>query len=296
MAISRTDADLQNTLKRPPDAFHCVDSHAHIGGEEYDADRNEVIERARAAGVSAILNIGSGEPASGVFERAIEVAEQYEDVYAAIGVHPHDALLFDEGVAAHLEQLLGGSSRVVALGEIGLDYHYDHSPREVQRKVFARQLRLARDLALPVIIHSREADMETIEILRAEWQGSVRGGVMHCFGGSAQMAEDALQLGMMISFAGNITFKNAGNLRDGARHVPLERLLIETDCPYLTPAPFRGKRNEPARVVEVVRQLAQLKNIPVEEIGRITTTNFSHLFGISGIYNKGLKAANDTLP
>ncbi len=296
MASLQTDADLQNTTKRPPDAFRCVDSHAHISGEEYDADRDEVIERACAAGVRAILNIGSGEPASGVFERAIEVAEQYDNVYAAIGIHPHDAHLFDESVAARLKQLLGGSSRVVALGEIGLDYHYDHSPREVQRKVFARQLRLARDSALPVIIHSREADTETIEILRNAWQGSGRGGVMHCFGGSASMAEDALQLGMMISFAGNITFKNAENLRDVARHVPLERLLIETDCPYLTPVPFRGKRNEPARVTEVARQLAQLKNLPVEEIGRVTANNFSQLFGISGMDNESLKAANDTLP
>jgi TatD DNase family protein len=295
MASVQTDADLQNTTKRPPDAFRCVDSHAHISGEEYDADRDEVIERARAAGVCAILNIGSGEPASGVFERAIEVAEQYDNVYAAIGIHPHDAHLFDESVAARLKQLLGESSRVVALGEIGLDYHYDHSPREVQRKVFAAQLRMAQDLALPVIIHSREADTETIEILRDEWQGSVRGGVMHCFGGSASMAEDALQLGMMISFAGNITFKNAENLRDAARQVPLERLLIETDCPYLTPVPFRGKRNEPARVVEVARQIAELKNMPVEEIGRITTDNFSRMFGINGMDNKGLKAANDTL-
>lgn len=295
MASLQTDADLQNTLTRPPDAFHCVDSHAHIGGEEYDADRNEVIERARAAGVCAILNIGSGEPASGVFERAIEVAEAYENVYAAIGVHPHDALLFDESVAARLKQLLGGSARVVALGEIGLDYHYDHSPRDVQRKVFAEQLRMAQDLALPVIIHSREADTETIDILRNEWQGSGRGGVMHCFGGSASMAEDALQLGMMISFAGNITFKNAENLRAVARRIPLERLLIETDCPYLTPVPFRGKRNEPARVVEVACQIAQLKNLPVEEIGRVTANNFSQLFGISGMDSESLKAANDTL-
>lgn len=296
MANSHAEADLQNTPKRLPDAFRCVDSHAHISGEEYDADRNEVIKRARAAGVRAILNIGSGEPASGVFERAIEVAEAYENVYAAVGVHPHDALLFDEGVATQLKQLLGESSRVVALGEIGLDYHYDHSPREVQRKVFARQLRIARELALPVIIHSREADTETIEILRAEWQGSGRGGVMHCFGGGARMAENALQLGMMISFAGNLTFKNAESLRDAARHIPLERLLIETDCPYLTPVPFRGKRNEPARVVEVARQLAQLKNLPVEEIGRITTNNFSHLFGISIMDNdESLKAANGTV-
>ncbi len=276
---SRTESVAKNSLTNLPDSFYFVDSHAHIGGEEYDADRDEVIERARAAGVHTILNIGSGEPASGVFERAIDVATRYENVYAAIGVHPHDAQLFDEKIARQIEGLIRGSSRVVALGEIGLDYHYDHSPREVQREVFAAQLRMARDLMLPVVVHSREADAETMEILRAEWKDSAHGGVMHCFGGSAQMAADALELGLMISFAGNVTFKNALNLREVARTVPLEQLLIETDCPYLTPVPFRGRRNEPARVVEVARQLAELKNLPLEEIGRATTNNFARLFG-----------------
>jgi len=287
----------KNSLMQSLDSFHLVDSHAHIGGEEYDADRDEVIERAHAAGVHTILNIGSGEPASGVFERAIDVATRYENVYAAIGVHPHDAQLFDEKVAQQIGGLIRGSSRIVALGEIGLDYHYDHSPRDVQREVFAKQLRMARALVLPVVVHSREADAETIEILRAEWQGSVRGGVMHCFGGSAQMAADAIELGLMVSFAGNVTFKNAESLRDVARHIPLERMLIETDCPYLTPVPFRGRRNEPARVVEVARQLAQLKNLPVEEIGRTTASNFLHLFGLSDTNgDEGLKAANNSLP
>ncbi len=269
----------ESTAQRNGACF--VDSHAHIGGEEFDADRDDVVARAREAGVKSILNVGSGEPASGAFERAIEVAEKYADVYAAIGVHPHDARLFDGNVAARIEHLISKSSRVIALGEIGLDYHYDHSPREVQRDVFAMQLRLARALSLPVIIHSRAADAETIEILRDEWQGSAPGGVMHCFGGSLQMAEDALALGLMISFAGNVTFKNALNLREVARDVPLDRLLIETDCPYLTPVPFRGRRNEPARVVEVARCLAELKNLPVEEIGRSTAHNFARLFKVS---------------
>lgn len=254
-----------------------IDSHAHIGGDEFDADRDEVIMRARGAGVSAILNVGSGEPASGAFERAIETAEKYADVYAAIGVHPHDASHFDESVVKQIRELINQSSRVVAYGEIGLDYHYDHSPRDVQREAFAKQLRLARELELPVIIHSRAADAETIEILREELSGNNQGGVMHCFGGSLQMAEEAMALGLMISFAGNVTFKNAENLRDVALSVPLDRLLIETDCPYLTPVPFRGRRNEPARVVEIARQLAHLEDLPIEEIGRITSNNFARL-------------------
>ncbi len=275
---SLAESTSKNSSTKPSDSFHFVDSHAHIGGEEYDADRDEVIERARVAGVHTILNIGSGEPASGVFERAIEVATRYENVYAAIGVHPHDAQFFDESVARQIEQLIRSSSRVVALGEIGLDYHYDHSPRDVQREVFAKQLRLARELELPVIIHSRAADAETVEILREEFGGNNQGGVMHCFGGSLQMAEEAMALGLMISFAGNVTFKNAENFREVAQSVPLDRLLIETDCPYLSPVPFRGRRNEPARVVEVAHCLAQLKNISTEEIGYSTSGNFARLF------------------
>ena len=156
-----------------------VDSHAHIDGEEFDADRDEVMARARAAGVRAILNVGTGDPHGGNFERALKVAEAYEDVYFAVGVHPHDAKLYDDTAEHYVGDLLTGSSRAVALGEIGLDYHYDHSPREVQLKVFARQLRLAKSLSLPVIIHSREADEETLEILRAEYAGTEPGGVMH---------------------------------------------------------------------------------------------------------------------
>lgn len=255
-----------------------VDSHAHIDGEEYDADRDEVIERARAAGLVAILNVGTGDPHGGNLERAVRVAERYEMVYAAIGVHPHDAKLFDERAERRLLDLIGQSGRVIAWGEIGLDYHYDHSPRDVQRAVFARQLRLARDARLPVIIHSREADDETVAVLRDEWKGSGLCGVMHCFGGGARMAKDALDLGFQISFAGNVTFKKAANLREVARLVPLERLFIETDCPYLTPEPFRGRRNEPAKVVETARCLAGLHGLSMEELGRITSENFFRFF------------------
>lgn len=257
-----------------------VDSHAHIDGTEYDADRDEVVERARAAGVQTILNVGTGDPHSGSLERAIEVAEKYEGVYAAVGVHPHDAKLFDERAAERLRKLLRESSRVIALGEIGLDFHYDHSPRDVQREIFIKQLRMAREESLPVIIHSRSADDETVEILRDEWSDAPRGGIMHCFGGTVRMAEQVLELGFHVSFAGNVTFKKAENLREAARVVPPNRLLIETDCPYLTPVPFRGRRNEPARVVEVARGLSELHEMEAIEIGRITTENFMRFFNL----------------
>ena len=264
-----------------PSSLVFVDSHAHIDGAEYDADRDEVMARARAAGVRAILNVGTGDPQSGDLERAVEVAAQYEGVYAAVGVHPHDARLFDEGAEARVSALATSTERVIAWGEIGLDYHYDNSPREVQREVFARQLRMARQLKLPVIIHSRAADDETVEILRAEWDGAERGGIMHCFGGSDEMAASVLELGFMISFAGNVTFKKAEPLREVARRIPLERLLIETDCPFLTPVPFRGRRNEPAHVVETARCLAELRSLEVAEFGRITTANFQRFFNLS---------------
>ena len=257
-----------------------VDSHAHIDGEEFDADRGEVVARARAAGVVAILNVGTGDPHSGSLERAVRVAEEYENVFAAAGVHPHDARLFDDAAAERLQGIVTGSPRVVAWGEIGLDYHYDHSPRDVQREVFRRQLRLAREARLPVIIHSREADEDTVEILAEEWAGAGRGGVMHCFGGGRRMAERALELGFYVSFAGNVTFKKAEPLREVARIVPLDRLLVETDCPYLAPVPHRGRRNEPAYVADTARFLAELRGTAPEELGRATSENFARLFGV----------------
>lgn len=257
-----------------------VDSHAHIDGEEYAADRDLVVERAREAGVRAILNVGTGDPRSGNFERAVRVAEEYDSVYAAVGVHPHDAKLFDEEARYRLEGLVRESSRVIAWGEIGLDYHYDHSPREVQRDVFRSQLRLARSLQLPVIIHSREADHDTVSILREEMAHAGARGIMHCFGGSLQMAESVLELGFMVSFAGNVTFKKAEGLREVAGRIPVNRLLVETDCPYLTPVPYRGRRNEPARVREVTACLAGLHGESTEEMGRITTENFCRFFNL----------------
>jgi TatD DNase family protein len=255
-----------------------VDSHAHIDGPEFDADRDEVIQRARDAGVSTILNVGTGDPHSGVLERAVDLAEKYADVYTSLGTHPHDARLFDTAAEQRIKSLLQQSSRVIAWGEIGLDFHYDNSPRDVQMNVFRRQLQLAREARLPVIIHTREAEDETIQILKSDWAGAGIPGIMHCFSGSLTLAQQAIELGFLISFSGIVTFKKADDLREIAAQVPLDRLLIETDCPFLAPVPFRGKRNEPAYVVEVARCLAEVRELSLEEIARITTDNFARLF------------------
>jgi hydrolase, TatD family len=259
-----------------------IDSHCHIDGEAFDSDRDDVVLRAREAGIAAMLNVGTGNPHNGEIERAVRTAERYENVFAAVGVHPHDAKLYDDEAEKHLIGLIESSDKVIAWGEIGLDFYYDHSPREVQREVFRRQLRAARRLNLPVIIHSREADEETVEILTEECSGAdFRGGVMHCFGGTAETAEKLLKLGFLISFAGNVTFKKAENLREAARVVPLEKLLVETDCPFLTPVPLRGKRNEPAFAVHTAKFLAEFYGIEVEKLAERTTRNFLDFFAVS---------------
>ena len=254
-----------------------IDSHCHIDGEQFDADRDDVVARARAAGVVAMLNVGTGDPNTDDFRKAVAVAEKYENVFASVGVHPHDAKLYDDRAEAHLVEL-ARSEKVIAWGEIGLDYYYDHSPRDVQREVFRRQIRTARELDLPIIIHSRDADDETVEILTEECSYDGFRGIMHCFGGTPEMAEALMKLGFLISFAGNVTFKKAENLRDSARVVPLNRLLVETDCPFLTPVPFRGKRNEPGNVVHTAKFLAELYNIEVTELATATTQNFLDIF------------------
>lgn len=255
-----------------------VDSHAHLDGPEFDADRDAVIQRARDAGVSAILNVGTGDPHSGALERAVELAEKHTDIYASVGTHPHDAKLFDDAAEERIASLVRQSRRVIAWGEIGVDFHYDNSPRDVQMHAFRRQLQLAREARLPVIIHTREAEAETIAILKSEWADAGIPGIMHCFSGSPGLAQQALELGFLISFSGIVTFKKAEELRTIAEQVPLDRLLIETDCPFLAPVPFRGKRNEPAFVVEVARCLAELRGVSLEEIARVTSENFARVF------------------
>ena len=258
-----------------------IDSHCHIDGEAFDADRDAVVERAKNAGVKAMLVVGTGNPNDGEIAKAVEAAERYENVFASVGVHPHDAKLYDERAEETLVNLVKSSKKVIAWGEIGLDFYYDHSPREVQREVFKRQIRQAKDLNLPIIIHSRDADDETVEILTQECAYPNFKGIMHCFGGTAEMATDLMEIGFFISFAGNVTFKKADNLRDAARIVPLEKLLIETDCPFLTPIPFRGKRNEPSYVVHTAKFLADFYGVELEQLAEKTTSNFLGFFYLS---------------
>ncbi len=257
-----------------------IDSHAHIDGPEFDADRDEVIQRARNAGVGLILNVGTGDPHGGALERAVELAETHPSVFVALGTHPHDAKLFDSAAEERIHQLLTETSRGLAWGEIGLDFHYDNSPRELQRQAFRSQLRRARKAGFPVIVHTREAEDETVKILNDEWSGAGKQGVMHCFSGSAELAARSLDLGFYISFSGIVTFKSATELRKIAAQVPLDRLLVETDCPYLTPVPFRGRRNEPAYVLEVAACLAEVRGIDLQTLEKATTENFARLFEV----------------
>lgn len=261
-----------------------IDSHCHVDGERFDVDRDEVVERAKEAGVDYMLNVGTGDPHSEDFRRAVAVAEKYENVYAAVGVHPHDAKLYDDAAEQHLAELIQSSKKVIAWGEIGLDFYYDHSPRDVQIEVFRQQIRKAKELNLPIIIHSRDANDETVEILVAEcdYEG-FRGGVMHCFGGTPQMAGRLMEIGFLISFAGNVTFKKADDLREAARVVPFDKLLVETDCPFLAPVPMRGKRNEPAFVVHTAQFLANFHGVEFDALARQTTENFIDFFKLPRI-------------
>jgi TatD DNase family protein len=258
-----------------------IDSHCHIDGDAFDADREAVVQRAKDAGVKAMLVVGTGNPHTGEVAKAVETARRYENVFASVGVHPHDARLYDDAAEETLINLVKSSKKVIAWGEIGLDFYYDHSPRDVQIEVFKRQIRAAKKLNLPIIIHSRDADNETVEILTKECSYPNFKGIMHCFGGTAKMAKALMEIGFLISFAGNVTFKKAENLRDAARVVPLDKLLIETDCPFLTPVPFRGKRNEPLYVVETARFLADFYGVELEKLANQTTRNFLEFFDIS---------------
>lgn len=253
-----------------------IDTHCHLEMDAFDGDREDVIRRAREAGLEAVITIGSDfEGCKG----AVELAGKHDPVYAAVGIHPHDAKDFNEEIFIQLKTWVN-NPKVVAVGETGLDYHYDHSPRDVQREVFAAQLRFAREEGMPAVIHSREAKEDTIRILAESGIGK---GVLHCFSGDREMAEKALAMGLYISLAGPVTFKNAAGLREIAKRIPDERLLIETDAPYLAPTPHRGKRNEPAFVADTARFLAELRGVSLEDIDRITTLNAKRLFGIGSL-------------
>ena len=250
------------------------DSHAHLDDEKFAADRDEVIARARAAGVRYILNAGADLASSAA---AAALADKYPEVYAAVGVHPHDAKTATTDTWYRLAEL-AGHPKAVAVGEIGLDYHYDHSPRDVQRAVFIRALDLARQMKKPVIIHDREAHGDVLAIVKKEGKGL--SGVFHCFSGSLEMAREVIKLGFYVSFAGPVTFANAAKLREVAKEVPLSRLLVETDCPYLAPQPHRGQRNEPAHVQLVAAAVAGIRGMDVSDLGQAAAANAMTLFGI----------------
>jgi TatD DNase family protein len=249
-----------------------VDSHCHLDHERFAADLDAILERATAAGVTRILTIGTGDGPPEL-DRAIRLAARYPQVSATVGVHPHEASKVTPETYDNLRQL-GRHPKVVAFGEIGLDYHYDFSPRETQRGVFIRQLELARELDLPVTIHTREAWEDTTSILRDHWSGP---GVMHCFTGDPAQAEEALAMGFHLSYGGVVTFKTAENVRESARMTPEDRLLIETDAPYLAPIPHRGKRNEPAMMIQTAEKLAGIRETTPARIGEITSANFERL-------------------
>jgi TatD DNase family protein len=254
-----------------------IDSHAHIESDDFDGDREATIRRALEAGIDLIVNVGNGDVSKDSHTAAFRIADSHPFIYTTVGVHPHEARLLDAELTARLADW-SEHPKVIAWGEIGLDYHYDNSPRDVQRDAFRKQLQLARQRRLPAVIHTREAEADTLAILNEEWRDAGLPGIIHCFTGTREFAEAAVGLGFCISFSGVVTFKKSEDLRETARHLPMDKLLIETDSPFLAPVPFRGRRNEPAYVVEVARCIAGLRNVPVEEIGRITSANFKRLF------------------
>lgn len=257
-----------------------IDSHAHLEFPQFDADREEMLTRARAAGVTTLLAIGSGT-GPGDLDAAIPFAEKHDWIYATIGIHPHEAKLATDEDYRKLEKL-AKHPRVIAWGEIGLDYFYDHSPRDVQQSVFRRQLGLAREARLPIVIHCRDAWPDCLRILEEGWRSSGLGGIFHCFTGTQTEAEKGIEMGFLISFACNVTYPKMAALREIATVLPLDRMLTETDSPFLPPQGLRGKRNEPANVVEVARTLGSVRNLAAEEVAQVTAENFCRFFGLDG--------------
>jgi TatD DNase family protein len=270
-----------------------TDSHAHLEGPRYDADRADVLKRAKSAGVTTYLAIGNGEGPS-TADCGIRLAEKYNgqpdypEIWASVGIHPHEANLANDAAYAKLADW-AKHPRVIAWGEIGLDYFYDHSPRDVQKTVFLRQMELAKAAKLPIIIHCRPSDNsnnawdDCLSMILEHWVRrsgvpNELGGILHCFTGNLDHARRGLDLGFMISFAGNVTFPKAQNIREAAEFVPLDRMLIETDSPYLAPIPHRGERNEPAYVIDTARYIAHLRGITPEAIGEQTSQNFRRFF------------------
>jgi TatD DNase family protein len=262
-----------------------VDSHAHLEGKQFDADRDQVIARAREAGVRTMVAIGNGDGPP-TLDAGIRLADQHCFMYATIGIHPHEARLACDHAYAEMERL-ARHPKVIAWGEIGLDYYYDHSPRQTQKQVFTRQMELASAAKLPIVIHCRPSDgsdnawEDCLDLIKTQWAPHGLGGILHCFTGNWAQAKRTLDMGFMISFAGNLTFPKAQQIRAAALEVPLDRMLIETDSPYLAPVPHRGKRNEPAFVKETARTLGELRGLSMEAVGEQTSSNFYNFFELA---------------
>src|SRR5512136_941214 len=260
-----------------------IDTHAHLEMREFNDDRDEVIRRAKDAGVEYIVTIGTTVESS---RDAVMLADKYDFIYAAVGIHPHEAkdILHP---AYEVVRRFAGHKKVVAYGEIGLDYYYEHTQRVVQQRKFPDMLHEARELKLPIIVHDRDAHEDTLRILQEAWDPSL-GGVMHCFSGDIEYAKKVLDLGFYISIAGPVTFPKAQALRDVVRQVPIEQMLIETDAPYLAPQQYRGKRNEPAYVRHTAEEIAKVKGLTFDDVARITSFNAMQLFGIGEMPKKGM--------
>ncbi|GKU85031.1 TatD family hydrolase [Niallia sp. NCCP-28] len=252
------------------------DTHTHLNAEQFEDDLEATIQRALDAGMEKMIVVGFDRP---TIEKAMELIDKYSFLYASIGWHPVDAVDMTEEDLVWIEEL-AKHPKVVALGEMGLDYHWDKSPKDIQKQVFRKQIQLAKKVKLPIIIHNREATADIVEILREEEAKEV-GGIMHCYGGSVETAKECIEMNFYISLGGTVTFKNAKKPKEVAASIPLEKLLIETDCPYLAPTPYRGKRNEPSYVQLVAEEIAEIKGISYEEVAKKTTENAKKLFGIS---------------
>ena len=255
-----------------------IDSHCHLDSAEFNEDRDAVIERAIAAGVTHMLAIGTGDGPPDL-EAGLRLADKYSAFYATVGIHPHDAAKAGPDDFKRLADLLA-HPKVLAVGEIGLDYHYDFSPREIQKSAFIQQMEIAAAAGKPIVIHTREAWDDTLALIEQHWASHGIGGIMHCFSGGPAEASRAVDLGFYLSFGGIVTFPKSLDIQEAARRAPADRILIETDAPYLAPVPKRGKRNEPAFVVETARRLADLRGVSLESIAELTTSNFRRLFSL----------------
>ena len=270
-----------------------IDSHAHIDFPQFAEDREAMLDRARAAGVTTLLAIGTG-PGPEKLDSAIPFAEQHDWIFATVGIHPHEA---EQVMPKHLEQLatLAKHEKVIGWGEIGLDYFYDHSPRHVQQRVFRDEMALAREAKLPIIIHCRDAWADCLSMIEEHWRPTGLGGILHCFTSTLEDARRGIEMGFLVSFAGNSTYPKTQNIRDVAKELPLENILIETDAPYLAPQRYRGKRNEPAYVAEVARTLATVRDCSPDELAAATSNNFRRFFGLGRAASLAASGLTETI-